>query len=131
VSLFAKSWSVRATLGARPRRLRFDTGGYIYHVLNRAAGRAHIFKKSQDYAAFERVVNPAKAWLPMRRLASCSMPKYCRLVFWPFADGTVPRAPLADPSTFPATLRTVLGANRNQLVEGELPQFGAAHGVGP
>ena len=70
-----------------PRRLRFATGGYVYHVLNRAVGRARIFKKSQDYAAFERVLKEAKARLPMRLLAYCVMPNHFHLVLWPKADG--------------------------------------------
>jgi hypothetical protein len=74
-----------------PRRLRFASGGYVYQVLNRAVGRARIFKKSQDYAVLERVLNEANALLPVGLLASCSMPKYWHLVLWPFADGTVPR----------------------------------------
>jgi hypothetical protein len=36
-----------------PRRLRCADGGYVYHVLNRAVGRATLFKKEGDYAAFE------------------------------------------------------------------------------
>jgi hypothetical protein len=40
--------------GFMPRRLRFATGGFVYHVLNRAVGRAQIFKKEGDYAAFMR-----------------------------------------------------------------------------
>ena len=63
-----------------PRRLRFASGGYVYHVLNRAVGRARIFKKSQDYAAFERVLKEAKTRLPMRLLAFCCMPNHWHLV---------------------------------------------------
>jgi hypothetical protein len=36
-----------------PRRLRCNTGSYAYHILNRAAGRAALFRKDGDYAAFE------------------------------------------------------------------------------
>jgi hypothetical protein len=39
-----------------PCRLRFATGGYVYHVLNRAVGRATLFAKAGDYAAFEKVL---------------------------------------------------------------------------
>jgi hypothetical protein len=41
--------------------------------------------------AFKRMLKEAKDWLPMRLLASSSMPKHWRLVLWPFADGTLPR----------------------------------------
>jgi hypothetical protein len=37
-----------------PRRRRGATGGFAYHVLNRAVGRAALFAKPGDYAAFEK-----------------------------------------------------------------------------
>jgi hypothetical protein len=43
-----------------PWRLLNATGCFIYHALNRAVGRARIFNKSQDYAAFERALKEAK-----------------------------------------------------------------------
>ncbi len=52
-----------------PRRLRVSTGGYAYHVLNRAAGRARIFRKRRDFEAFEEVLVEAQQRLPMRVLA--------------------------------------------------------------
>ena len=70
-----------------PRRLRFATGGFVYHVLNRAVGRATIFEKTGDYAAFEKVLRQAKKWLPMRVLAYCAMPNHWHLVVWPKHDG--------------------------------------------
>ena len=36
-----------------PRRHRFADGAYVYHVLNRAVGRATLCAKPGDYAAFE------------------------------------------------------------------------------
>jgi hypothetical protein len=42
-----------------PRRLRQATGGLAYHVLNRAVGRARLFHKEADYAAFARVLEEA------------------------------------------------------------------------
>ena len=36
-----------------PRRLRVASGGYGYHVLNRAVGRMRIFGKQRDFEAFE------------------------------------------------------------------------------
>jgi putative transposase len=70
-----------------PRRPRIATGGYIYHVLNRAVGRATIFHKDGDYAAFERVLRQAKDHMPMRLLAFCLMPNHFHLVVWPYQDG--------------------------------------------
>src|SRR5262249_37859762 len=70
-----------------PRRLRSATGGYVYHVLNRAVGRATVFGKTRDYAAFEKVLRQAYDWLPMRLLAYCAMPNHWHLVVWPQQDG--------------------------------------------
>jgi putative transposase len=70
-----------------PRRLRVSTGGYAYHVLNRAVGRVRIFAKQRDYEAFEEVIGQAKARLPMRVLAWCVMPTHWHFVLWPRGDG--------------------------------------------
>jgi putative transposase len=70
-----------------PRRLRFASGGYVYHVLNRAVARQQIFDKSLDYAAFERVLKEAKTQVPMRLLAYCILPNHWHLVVWPLQDG--------------------------------------------
>jgi putative transposase len=61
-------------------------GGYVYHVLNRAVGRATIFDKSGDYAAFEKVLREAQDWLPMRVLAYCLVPNHWHMVVWPEGD---------------------------------------------
>ena len=37
-----------------PRRPRFATGGYVFHVLNRSVGRQTIFHTDADYLAFLR-----------------------------------------------------------------------------
>ncbi len=70
-----------------PRRLRVASGGYAYHVLNRAVGRARIFGKTRDYEAFEEGLGEAKGRLPMRLLAWCVMPNHWHLVLWPRGDG--------------------------------------------
>jgi len=70
-----------------PRRLRFATGGYVYHVFNRAAGRMQLFTKERDFDAFEKVAGEAKARLPMRVLAWCVMPNHWHFVLWPREDG--------------------------------------------
>jgi putative transposase len=70
-----------------PRRLRMASGGYVYHVLNRAVGRTTLFRKAGDYAAFETVLRQAKDWQPMRLLAYCVMPNHWHLVLWPHRDG--------------------------------------------
>jgi putative transposase len=43
-------------LAAMPRRKRVSTGGFVYHVLNRAVARQRIFRKQADYLAFEQVL---------------------------------------------------------------------------
>jgi REP-associated tyrosine transposase len=70
-----------------PRRPRFSTGGYVYHVLNRATGRRGIFSLDADYGAFQRVLNTAGKRVPMRLLAYCLMPNHWHLVLWPRNDG--------------------------------------------
>ncbi|MEX2317235.1 MAG: transposase [Pirellulales bacterium] len=69
-----------------PRRPRVATGGYVYHVLNRAVGRRRIFKKAGDYAAFEKVLAEANDWVDMRLLAFCLLPNHWHLVLWPRKD---------------------------------------------
>jgi putative transposase len=70
-----------------PRRQRFATGGYVYHVLNRGVARAAIFEKDDDYRAFLNVLREAAAEYPMRLLAYCLMPNHWHLVLWPEQDG--------------------------------------------
>ena len=74
-------------LPAMPRRLRVSSGGYAYHVLNRAVGRARIFGKLRDFEAFEEVLGEAKRRLPVRLLAWCVMSNHWHLVLWPRGDG--------------------------------------------
>jgi putative transposase len=70
-----------------PRRLRFDSAGYVFHVLNRAVARTNLFEKGADYAAFVEILRQAEAWRPMRLLAYCLMPNHWHLVLWPRNDG--------------------------------------------
>lgn len=69
------------------RRRRLGDGGYVYHVLNRAVGRATLFCKDEDYSAFETVLREAKAWRRVRLLAYCVMPNHWHMVLWPVNDG--------------------------------------------
>ncbi|MGA2621916.1 MAG: transposase [Thermoguttaceae bacterium] len=70
-----------------PRRLRVSSGGFAYHVLNRAVARERIFRTVRDYEAFEKVLGEAKQRLPMRLLAWCVLPNHWHLVLWPRGDG--------------------------------------------
>jgi putative transposase len=69
------------------RALRVDLGGYVYHVLNRANARNHIFEDENDYSAFERVLRQAQDRASMRLLAWCIMPNHWHLVVHPRKDG--------------------------------------------
>ena len=70
-----------------PRRLRVNSGGYVYHALNRAVARDVIFHKDADYQAFEKVLAEVHGRLPVRVLGYCLMPNHWHLVLWPKADG--------------------------------------------
>ncbi len=69
-----------------PRRIRVASGGYAYHVLNRAVGRTRIFAKQRDFEAFEEVIGQAKERLPMRVLAWCVLSNHWHFVVWPRGD---------------------------------------------
>jgi putative transposase len=74
-----------------PRRLRFASGGFVFHVLNRAVGRAALFRKDGDYAAFMKVLRQAQQEVPLRLLAFCLMPNHWHLVVWPEHDQELSR----------------------------------------
>jgi REP element-mobilizing transposase RayT len=67
--------------------MRHAKGGYVYHVLNRAVGRATLFAKATNYEAFVRVLAEALDWVDIRLLAYCVMPNHWHLVVWPERDG--------------------------------------------
>jgi putative transposase len=70
-----------------PRRLRVSTGGIVYHVLNRAAGRGRLFDDALDYQAMERVIGRTYERLPVRIVSYCLMPTHWHFVIWPKKDG--------------------------------------------
>jgi hypothetical protein len=41
-----------------PQRWRVSSGGYAYHVLNRAVGRMRILGKQRDFEALDEVIEP-------------------------------------------------------------------------
>jgi len=73
------------------RRTRSPDAGVVFHVLNRAVGRATIFENEGDYAAFEKVLAEVAAKIPMRLLSYVLMPNHWHLVVWPTADGQLSR----------------------------------------
>lgn len=64
-----------------------DSGGYVYHALNRAVARLPLFEKAGDFDAFERVLVEAHARCPIRILGYCLMPNHWHFVLWPERDG--------------------------------------------
>jgi putative transposase len=70
-----------------PRLARKAPGGIVYHVLNRANGRLRLFKKEDDFLAFERVLQLAHERVPIRILDWCVMPNHWHLVLYPARDG--------------------------------------------
>ena len=70
-----------------PRTARNAPGGLVYHVLNRANGRLRLFKKEEDFLAFERVMKLAFERIPIRILSWCIMSNHWHLVLWPRRDG--------------------------------------------
>jgi len=73
----------------RPRRV--STGGFVYHVLNRATARSRIFHSAADYQAFERILVDARERFEMRILAFCIMPNHWHLALWPRKDNDLSR----------------------------------------
>jgi putative transposase len=75
-----------------PRRLRQADGGFVYHVLNRGAGRMTLFEKPGDYQAFEQVMQHAVERTQTRLLCYCLMPNHWHFLVWPREDGELSEA---------------------------------------
>src|SRR5438132_11087818 len=74
-----------------PRTARASAGGVCYHVLNRGNGRADVFHKGDDFAAFLKLMAEANERLPVRILGYVLMPNHFHLVLWPRSDGDLSR----------------------------------------
>ena len=72
-----------------PRTARLAIGDTIYHVLNRASGRATIFRTDKEYQHFESLLREAKELIGMRILAYTIMPNHWHLVLYPKHDGDI------------------------------------------
>jgi putative transposase len=72
-----------------PRPKRADEAGGIYHALNRANARAEIFKKPEDYDAFERILAEGRQRYPCRILSYQLMPTHWHFVLHPAEDGAM------------------------------------------
>ena len=75
-----------------PRTARVAPGGVVFHVLNRGNGRAPLFDRDGDYAAFLAALADALAAFPgVSLFAYCLMPNHWHLVLRPKADGELGR----------------------------------------
>lgn len=74
-----------------PRTARASQGGFVYHVLNRGNGRADVFHKDDDFAAFINLMREAHEKVPMRLTGFCLMTGHFHLLLWPHADGDLSR----------------------------------------
>jgi putative transposase len=74
-----------------PRRPRQCPGGWVYHIWNRGAGRLRLFKKPEDYSAFNNILVEAHARHPIRILDWCLMPNHWHFVVYPKHDDDVTR----------------------------------------
>jgi putative transposase len=74
-----------------PRRRRVAPGGFVYHVVNRAAGRLILFESASDFAAFERLLSDVLIRTGMRIIAYCLMRNHWHLLLWPSTDGDLTR----------------------------------------
>ncbi len=72
-----------------PRRSRFSTAGYVFHVLNRAVARQTLFRTEGDYDAFVKILEEARQKVPMRVLAFSVMPTHWHFVLWPEFDDSL------------------------------------------
>ena len=70
-----------------PRRPRSAPGGYVYHVLNRSAGGATLFRTDKDFLAFQRLLLESHERLPLPLLAYCVMGTHWHFVVRPKGDG--------------------------------------------
>jgi putative transposase len=70
-----------------PRTGRVAPGGTVFHVLNRGVARMQLFEKSEDYQAFEHVLQDTLDQSPIRICAYAIMPNHWHLLVWPERDG--------------------------------------------
>ena len=87
ISIHIDGIGVKPYLVLMPRRARNTPAGLIYHVLNRGVGRQTLFRKEEDYAAFERVMAEAHQQVPLRILAYCLMPNHWHFIMSPKIEG--------------------------------------------
>ena len=62
----------------------------MYHVLNRANGRLRMFRKDDDFLAFEQILAEGIERFGMRVCGWCLMGNHWHLLLWPRGDGDLP-----------------------------------------
>ena len=72
-----------------PRAARIAPGGLVYHVLNRAVGRIHLFRKPSDFEAFERILIQAHERFAVRICSYCVLSNHWHFVAWPSATANL------------------------------------------
>ncbi len=72
-----------------PRPPRADEAGGLYHALNRGNGRATLFRKDDDYLAFERILAEGLAQYPVQLFSYQLMPNHWHLVLRPDEEGAM------------------------------------------
>lgn len=70
-----------------PRPKRADEAGGIYHALNRGNARSEIFRKDDDYEAFERILAEGLGRYPCRILSYQLLPNHWHFVLTPTENG--------------------------------------------
>lgn len=89
-----------------PRSLRVAPGGMVFHALNRRVDGGEIFRCDDDYVAFEKALEEALSYVPMRICAYCLMPNHWHMVLWPECDGELSRFVHRFSSTHTARWKT-------------------------
>jgi len=88
---FGLNGSWLAVWSRMPRRRQRNTGGLIFHVINRGVRKGVIFYTPEDYAGFFKLMVLAQARVPMRVHAVALMPNHWHLVLSPHDDGDLTR----------------------------------------
>jgi len=73
------------------RRRRTAPGGVVYHVFNRGSRKGVLFRSSEEYVAFVRLISEARTVRPMRIIAYCLMTNHWHFLLWPERDGQLSR----------------------------------------
>ncbi len=96
-----------------PRKPRNDSGGKIYHVLNRANNKAKIFNNHSDYALFENLLIKAVKRFNIKLFAYINMPNHFHFVLYTQNAGDMSRFMHWFSTTFTQTWHVHHGTTGN------------------